>query len=138
VEPLARADPKVMAALRADEQVALELGPVELSRAARALDPQAFRHRAPPLLGVDAGRHQLVGPAHLRSSSRIGAFAGRAIIAQLDSARRGAERKIVSDTFFARKRCLTQFSGHNFPGVTRAAIRLSRPPTVSHSARGTR
>src|SRR5690606_3538647 len=82
-EPLAGADPKVMVALRANEEIALELGAVELSGTARALHPQAFRHRAPPLLGVDAGRHQLVEPAHFRSSSRTRAFAGRAIIAQL-------------------------------------------------------
>src|SRR5690606_26035573 len=79
-EPLARADPKMVVALRANEQIPLELGAVELRRTALALDPQAFRHRAPPLLGVDAGRHQLVEPAHLRSSSRICAFAGCAII----------------------------------------------------------
>src|SRR5690606_26404686 len=53
-EPLAGADPKVMVALRANEEIALELGAVELSGTARALHPQAFRHRAPPLLGVDA------------------------------------------------------------------------------------
>src|SRR5690606_39007462 len=98
-EPLTRADSKVMVALRAHVQVALELGPIELTGAARALDPQAFRHRAPTLLGVDAGRHQLVEPAHISSSSRAPCAPrrGRAMIAQvIAAASRSASRAVAA------------------------------------------
>src|SRR5690606_6242371 len=70
LEPLARADAQVMVALRTDEEVALELGPIELSGAARAFDPQALRDRAASFLGLDAGGHQLVEPAHIGTRSK--------------------------------------------------------------------
>src|SRR5688572_18791206 len=63
-EALARADPQVMAALRANVQVAIELGAIELCGAAGALDPEPFGHRVLALLGADPGWHQLIEPAH--------------------------------------------------------------------------
>ncbi len=54
LQALPRTDPHVMAALRADMQVALELGAVERRVAGGALDPQAFRDRARTPLGLDA------------------------------------------------------------------------------------
>src|SRR5690606_30895276 len=64
LEALACREPQVMAAGRAHVQVALELGAIELSAAAGALDPQSFGNGMPPLLGADARRHQFVEPAH--------------------------------------------------------------------------
>jgi hypothetical protein len=63
-EPLARADAHVIAALRADVQVALQLGPVQDRVASRALHPQAFRYRARTPLGLDPRRHDFFEPGH--------------------------------------------------------------------------
>src|SRR5690606_4237578 len=142
-EPLARTDPKVVIALRTDVEITLELRTVELTGAAGALHPQAFRHRAPPLLGVDTGRHQLVEPAHLSSSSRSAAFQGRAIIAQLDRARRTSppkkgERGVRHH--FPGKRCLTPFLDPIFAvryRLVRCARCLAARPAEWRSARDT-
>jgi hypothetical protein len=65
LEPIARADAHVMAALRANIEVALELGTVEHGVARRTLDPQALRDRARTPFGLDARGHDLVEPGHL-------------------------------------------------------------------------
>jgi hypothetical protein len=64
LEPLARADAHVIAALRADVQVALQLGAVQHRVASRALHPQAFRDRARAALGLDPRRHDFLEPGH--------------------------------------------------------------------------
>ena len=74
LEPLASADPQMVAALRAHVQIAIELGAIELCGASGALDPEPFGHRMLALLGADPGRHQLIEPTHTRfltETSRI-------------------------------------------------------------------
>src|SRR5690606_1978460 len=85
LEPLARADSQMVVALRADVQIALQLRAIQLRRAARALHPQAFGYRALALLGTDAGRHQLVEPAH----GGCGAAQGSGMIAESGCATTG-------------------------------------------------
>ena len=73
VEPRARADAVVVAALRADVEVLLEVGLVEHRLARRALDPQALGHRAAlARVGrLDLRRQQFFEPAHaMRSFDR--------------------------------------------------------------------
>ena len=66
LDPLARVDARVMAALRADVQVLLEVGAVEHRFARRALDPQPLGHRL--LLAarraLDARGQEFLQPAH--------------------------------------------------------------------------
>src|SRR5882757_9630086 len=64
LQPLAATDSHVVAALRADIQVAFELRPIQDGVARRTFDPQAFRHRAGTPLGLDAGGHDLFEPRH--------------------------------------------------------------------------
>jgi hypothetical protein len=73
LETLARADPKMMAALRANMQIAMQLGAIELCGAARALDPEPFGHRVLALLGPNPGWHQLIEPTHGASCWKLGA-----------------------------------------------------------------
>src|SRR5262245_11928546 len=54
LEPIARPDAHVVAALRAHIEVALELGTVEHGIARGALDPQPLGNRARAPLGLDA------------------------------------------------------------------------------------
>ena len=70
LEALARADPQMVAALRADVEIAIELGAIELGGASGALDPEALGHRMLALLGADPGRHQFIEPTHTRASCR--------------------------------------------------------------------
>ncbi len=64
IEPVTRLDAHVVAALRADLQVALELGAVEHGVAGRALDPQAFGHGPRAALRLDARGDDLFEPGH--------------------------------------------------------------------------
>ena len=72
IDPLTGADTKVVIALRADVEIALELGAVEHGIAGRTLDPQAFGHGLahPALAALDLGRQQLLQPAHRSSAAR--------------------------------------------------------------------
>src|SRR6266404_4142041 len=64
LQPFARTHAHVMAALRTDIQVALQLGAVQDRIARRALYPQALRDRARAPFGLDAGGHDLLEPGH--------------------------------------------------------------------------
>src|SRR6185369_6589114 len=64
LEPFARADAHVMAALRADVQIALQLRAIQDRVAGRALDPQAFGDRVRTTLRLDARRHDFFEPGH--------------------------------------------------------------------------
>ena len=67
LDALARVDARVVAALRADVEVLLEVGAIEHRFARRALDPQALRAPACFALArraLDARRQQLLQPAH--------------------------------------------------------------------------
>src|SRR5688500_14198574 len=61
----------MVAALRADVQIAIELGAIELCGAAGALDPKSLGHRVLTLLGADSGRHKLIEPTHIRFLPRV-------------------------------------------------------------------
>jgi len=63
-QTLAAADAQLMVAFRADLQIALELGAIELCRAGGAFDPETLRHGTAALLRADSGRHQFIEPAH--------------------------------------------------------------------------
>jgi len=67
IDALAGSDTHVIVALRADHQVAFQLGAIELRVAGRALDPDTLRHRSRPLFGADPRRHQFFKPAHGRT-----------------------------------------------------------------------
>ena len=67
-QPFTGTDAHVVAALRADHQVALELGAVEHRVASLALDPKALGNRPRPALGLDSRRHDLFKPGHGQSS----------------------------------------------------------------------
>ena len=74
-DALAAVDAHVMAALRTDIQIALDLGFVQHGIAGRTLGPQAFGHRAGTALGFDPRRNDSLKPGHARSlSGRQGAL----------------------------------------------------------------
>ena len=64
-QPLAAADAHVVAALRADVEIALELGAVQHGIAGRTLDPQALGYRTRAALGLDPRRHDFLEPGHV-------------------------------------------------------------------------
>ena len=84
VQPGARAHAVMVAALRADVLVFLQVGLVEHGLATRALDPQAFGHAAAlgRVGGRDFGGKQFFEPAHgvsLKLGAREGDYASSAL-----------------------------------------------------------
>src|SRR5690606_40002 len=74
-QPRARADRAVVAALRADLEVLLELRPVQHRSALVAFFPQTLGHAALAAggrFGADARGHQFLQPAHARQSNPPG------------------------------------------------------------------
>jgi hypothetical protein len=63
-QPFAAADAHVMAALRADIEIAFELGTVQHRVAGRTLDPQTLWDRTRAALGLDTRGHDFLEPRH--------------------------------------------------------------------------
>ena len=64
-QALTAADAHVMAALRADIEISLELGAIQHRVAGRTLDPQTLGHRTRAALGLDARGHDFFEPGHV-------------------------------------------------------------------------
>ena len=64
-QPFAAADAHVMAALRTDIEIALELGAVQHCVAGRTLDPQSLGNRTRAALGLDPRGHDFLEPRHV-------------------------------------------------------------------------
>ena len=109
VEPRARADAVVVAALRADVLVLLQVGLVEHRLAGRALDPQAFGHRAAlARVGLlDLRRQQFFEPAHrVRSFVDYQASSAARISAMKRRRRAGTHcRAAASSSSWIEPRC---------------------------------
>jgi hypothetical protein len=63
-EPFAAVDPHMVAALRADVQIAFDLRAIQDGVARGAFGPQAFRHRARAALGFDTRWDNSLEPGH--------------------------------------------------------------------------